>query len=182
MHSGHVVIDERKVSFTIKKRARQKHIRLIAHGDGTFVVSAPRACSIHMIDDTIAQNAQWIKTNVMTQQKNVTIDPSVVRYMKKALRPIIEAQLLQFNSYYGFSYKRVSIRHQKTRWGSCSSDGTLSFNCTLMCLPQALREYVVVHELCHLKEMNHSKQFWGLVEKTIPQYKELRKQLKRSRL
>lgn len=182
MQDGHVVIDEQTIPFTIKKRKGQKYIRLIACGDGTFVVSAPRMCPMYSIDQTITQNTQWIKQHVLTQSKKVTIDPSVVKHIKKALRPIIETHLLQFNSYYGFSYNRVSIRYQRTRWGSCSSNGTLSFNCALMCISRELREYVVVHELCHLQEMNHSKKFWELVEKTIPQYKELRKQLKRSKL
>ena len=98
--------------------------------------------------------------------------------MKKLLKPVIEAKLLQFNSYYNFKYNKISIRHQKTRWGSCSSDGNLSFNCKLACLSNDLQEYVVAHELCHLQEMNHSKDFWALVEKTVPNYKELRAQLK----
>ncbi len=78
----------------------------------------------------------------------------------------------------GVSYGRVTIRHQKTRWGSCSSKGNLNFNCLLMLAPQDVIEYVVVHELCHIKQMNHSKAFWAEVEKILPDYKDSVKWLK----
>ena len=78
----------------------------------------------------------------------------------------------------GVSYGRISIRHQKTKWGSCSSKGNLNFNCLLMLAPEAVRDYVVVHELCHRKQMNHSEAFWAEVERVLPPYREARKWLK----
>ncbi|PID51961.1 MAG: hypothetical protein CR972_04600 [Candidatus Moraniibacteriota bacterium] len=111
-------------------------------------------------------------------QKKITLDKQVINHVKKIIRPIILFKLEEFNRYYNFSYNRVSIRHQKSRWGSCSSDGNLNFNCKLLCVRDELINYVVVHELCHLKEMNHSKKFWALVAETIPHYKELRRELK----
>ena len=78
----------------------------------------------------------------------------------------------------GVKYGRITVRRQKTRWGSCSSKGNLNFNCLLMLCPDFVVDYVVVHELCHLKQMNHSERFWAEVERVLPQYKEARKWLK----
>ena len=76
------------------------------------------------------------------------------------------------------TYGRITIRNQKTRWGSCSSKGNLNFNCLLMLAPPEVLDYVVVHELCHRMEMNHSKRFWSLVETVLPDYREQEKWLK----
>ena len=78
----------------------------------------------------------------------------------------------------GVSYFGITIRCQKTRWGSCSSKGNLNFNCLLMLCPEEIRDYVVVHELCHRKEMNHSSRFWNLVGSVIPDYRRREKWLK----
>ncbi|MBP5249914.1 MAG: M48 family metallopeptidase, partial [Lachnospiraceae bacterium] len=74
---------------------------------------------------------------------------------------------------------RIAIRAQRTRWGSCSSKGNLNFNCLLVLLPENVQRYVVVHELCHLRELNHSKRFWASVARYQPTYLADRKQLKR---
>jgi predicted metal-dependent hydrolase len=76
------------------------------------------------------------------------------------------------------TYGRITVRNQRTRWGSCSSKGNLNFNCLLMLAPPDILDYVVVHELCHRKEMNHSPKFWAEVAKVIPDYKERQKWLR----
>lgn len=91
---------------------------------------------------------------------------------------LAEAKLEHWNRIYNFSYNRVSIRKAKTRWGSCSKKGNLNFNYKIIRLPLRLTDYLVVHELCHLKEFNHSKNFWDLVGRTVPDYKKLRRELK----
>lgn len=97
---------------------------------------------------------------------------------KENARELIMSRLEHFAYPYGFSYGQVSIRNQSTRWGSCSRKGNLNFNYRLVHLPLELLDYVVVHELCHLKEFNHSRNFWDLVAQAIPDYRERRRQLK----
>ncbi len=97
---------------------------------------------------------------------------------KELARELISQRIEILNQQYGFTYGRVSIRHTSTRWGSCSRQGNLNFSYKLLYLPSELRDYVIVHELCHLKEMNHSPRFWALVGQTVPNYKDLRHQLR----
>ena len=95
----------------------------------------------------------------------------------KALQHIPK-RVSYFAKQIGVTYGKITIRNQKTRWGSCSSKGNLNFNCLLMLTPPEVIDYVIVHELCHRKEMNHSGTFWAEVEKVIPDYKEQVKWLK----
>ena len=96
----------------------------------------------------------------------------------RALR-FIRDKVRLWNTQYQFSYSRVTVRNQSTRWGSCSSQGTLSFHYRLLFLPEHLTDYVIVHELCHLRHMNHSLRFWREVARTIPDYRRRRHELRR---
>jgi predicted metal-dependent hydrolase len=87
-------------------------------------------------------------------------------------------RLEYFNSIYGYSYNNIRIKKQKTRWGSCSEKKNINFNIKIMFLPQELFDYIIVHELCHLGEFNHSRRFWNLVAKTQPNYIDLKNRLK----
>ena len=98
---------------------------------------------------------------------------------KSAALALVTARLAHFNQVYGLTWKSVSIRNQKTRWGSCSRRGALHFNYRLVLLPPHLADYVIVHELCHLKEFNHSKKFWQEVERTLPDWRAARRELKK---
>ncbi len=101
---------------------------------------------------------------------------------KEKARRLISSRLAFFCEKYNLSYGRLSIRDQKTRWGSCSQKANLNFNYRLIYLPEELRDYVIVHELCHLIELNHGQNFWSLVAKTFPNYLELRHRLKNFKL
>ncbi|MEX0917594.1 MAG: M48 family metallopeptidase [Candidatus Paceibacterota bacterium] len=97
---------------------------------------------------------------------------------KEAARELVHARLAHFNQHYNLTYKRVAIRNQRRCWGSCTSLGNLNFSYRLLFLPPELADYVIVHELCHLKELNHSPNFWALVSETMPEYKIHRKTLR----
>jgi len=86
-------------------------------------------------------------------------------------------KVAELNKNYGYKINRITIRNQKTRWGSCSKKGNMNFNYKIVLLPEKLAEYIIVHEICHLGEFNHSANFWNLVAQTIPDYKEKRKEL-----
>ena len=97
---------------------------------------------------------------------------------KEAARALVLARLEYWNQFYGYSYNRVAIRNQKTCWGSCTAKKNLNFSYKLMFLPPHLMDYIIVHELCHLAELNHGKKFWSLVLQTIPEYKKYIKELR----
>ena len=101
---------------------------------------------------------------------------------KRQIRRLVEQRVFFYSELMGISYGRISMRNQKTRWGSCSSDGNLNFNCRLLYVPLELLDYVVVHELAHRRHMNHSPEFWREVERYMPDYRERRASLKRYRV
>lgn len=97
---------------------------------------------------------------------------------KEAARALINARLAHYNSLYNFAFGSVRIKNGKSRWASCSKKGNLNFNYKLLFLPLPLVDYIVVHELCHLKEFNHSPKFWALVAEAVPDYRERRRYLR----
>jgi predicted metal-dependent hydrolase len=99
-------------------------------------------------------------------------------WLKHKAKIYIPKRVKELSKLTGFYYKRITLRSQKTRWGSCSARGSLSFNYKLMKFRKEVVDYVIIHELCHLKELNHSKKCWKLVEKFCPGYKNLKRELK----
>lgn len=97
---------------------------------------------------------------------------------KEEARFFISERLECYSQAYGFKFNRVSIRNQRTRWGSCSRKGNLNFNYKILFLPKRTANYIIVHELCHLKELNHSREFWNLVAQAMPDYLEIKRELR----
>ena len=100
-----------------------------------------------------------------------------IKYKKDAAI-LVKERLGYFNTFYNYKLGRVAIRNQKTRWGSCSKKGNLNFNYKIVLITPKQADYIIVHELCHLKEFNHSQRFWDLVAKAVPDYKEIRSSLR----
>ncbi len=102
--------------------------------------------------------------------------------LKEKARVLVSERLVYWNKHYNFKYGRVSIRNQRSRWGSCSSKGNLNFNFRIVTLPPHLADYLIVHELCHLGQMNHSQKFWDLVGETLPNYEKQMLELRKVRM
>lgn len=103
--------------------------------------------------------------------------PSYLKHKERA-RALVHARLAHFNAAYGFSWGRVAIKNHKSRWGSCSKKGNLNFSYRIALLPAELADYIIIHELCHLGEFNHSPAFWALVARTCPSYRACRSALR----
>lgn len=97
---------------------------------------------------------------------------------KEIARTLVHERLVYWNQFYNFTWNRVAIRNQRTCWGSCSSLGNLNFSYRILFLPPHIQDYVIVHEMCHLQELNHSADFWALVAETIPEHRTHRKELR----
>jgi len=112
--------------------------------------------------------------------RRVSLKGNKKEYLKFKFQALALARerIAYFNQMYGFKFYKISIKNQKTRWGSCSKKGNLNFHYKIALLPREIADYIIVHELCHLKEFNHSSNFWNLVAKSMPNYLNLRKQLK----
>ena len=114
-------------------------------------------------------------------KKKKKVNKNYLENKSKALE-IVKNRIEYFNTFYNYKWNRIVIRNQKTRWGSCSRRGNLNFNYKIALLPQKSSDYIIVHELCHLGEFNHSQKFWDLVAKTIPDYKGIRRDLRKNGL
>ena len=174
-------------SYIIKKSAKAKRLRITIHSDLSVVVTVPNRVSIKYAENFVKERETWLKESIEKMKEKIAKHPvssipkgTKADYLKnkKEALIIVEKLLLHFNKIYNLNWKKVTIKNTSTRWGSCSKRGNLNFNYRIVYLPTALAEYLVVHEICHLQEMNHSQKFWNLVGKTIPKYKELRKELK----
>lgn len=121
------------------------------------------------------QNILSIRGSNMTPER---VQAAVNNWGRKYAKAYLAARVDKFAQRIGVTYNHLTIRETKTRWGSCSSDGNLNLHWKLILLTERLSDYVIVHELCHRIELNHSKEFWAQVEKVLPDYKERRKGLK----
>jgi predicted metal-dependent hydrolase len=165
----------------IKKSRRAKNICLRVCADASVVLTIPWWVSREVGLRFLRSKQDWledkIKDRVEANKQRPVRTRNTYLENKSAAARLVWGRLEHFNSFYNFTYNRVAIRDQKSRWGSCSAKRNLNFSYRIVFLPPELADYLIVHELCHLGEMNHSVRFWKLVEKTIPNYKLLRKEL-----
>lgn len=170
-------------------RSNRKTLGLEIREEGTLLVRAPYRLPKKDILRFINEKSDWIeksmkkvkerqeKTREELQDVQRLTMQEIEQLADRALE-VIPKRVAYYAEKTGVTYGRITIRNQKTRWGSCSQKGNLNFNCLLMLAPPEVVDYVVVHELCHRKEMNHSPRFWAEVEKVLPDYKIRRQWLK----
>jgi len=178
-----IKIKNKEYIYKLKRRSRVKYVRLAIESDGSIVITAPKLYPLFLIRTYIIQQFDWTKENIKKREDSNSI--LSIKHSKKEIkeysertRVLVLNKLECYTQIYSVEYNRISIRNQKTRWGSCSSKKNLNFNYRLCLLPPSLSNYIIVHELCHLIELNHSSNFWNLVSKEIPDFKEKKKQLK----
>lgn len=174
---------EHGIAYTMRKSSRARYMRLAVYAGGELVVTAPSRIPLHTVEQFIVEKADWIlrTTLRMSKFKKPVLGRGGRReYLahKDTAFALAHSRLAHFNEVYEFAVGKISIRNQKTRWGSCSKKGNLNFNYKIALLPPHLCDYIIVHELCHLKEFNHGVKFWALVEKTLPNHTSLRRELK----
>lgn len=119
------------------------------------------------------------KVKTRRRSRRVSVPDAHYKAHKEYARTIITERVLYWNQFYNFSFNRIAIKNQKRCWGSCSANQNLNFNYKIIFIPEALMDYVIVHELCHLAEMNHSKAFWKRVGEQVHDHTEKRAHLAR---
>ena len=170
---------EERITYEIF-RSKRKTLALQVRRDGSVVVRAPYRISEVRIREFVNRNKVWILerqekfAQIRMQQRQFSQEERVAG--RAAAKQYVPQRVAWYADRMGVTYEKITIREQKTRWGSCSSAGSLNWK--LMLLPQELLDYVVVHELAHRKVMNHSPAFWAVVEAELPNYRELRAKLK----
>ena len=166
-------------------RSKRRTVGIVISSPDEIVVRAPLHMPEREIRALLAEKRGWIEKHLekaARQAEETRAQPGLTVWemseLAEAARRRIPPRVQQRAAQIGVRYGRITIRSQRTRWGSCSSAGNLNFNCLLMLCPDEVIDYVVVHELCHRKEMNHSPRFWQLVGSVLPDYKTQRKWLK----
>ena len=179
-----ITLENKEVVYSVRESARAKCLRITIYPGGELSATLPCGININKLENFLQQKADWIlrKIKLAKKRKPSILLPKSSRreYLaaKDQALKLAKQKIEEFNAIYNFRYQRISIRNQKTRWGSCSRKGNLNFNYKMIYLPEKHFDYIVIHELCHLKELNHSKAFWNLVGQVIPDYKEIRKEIR----
>ena len=157
-------------------RSKRRTIAIEIQKDLRIVVRAPLGMQDAEIQRFVIEKQHWIEKHLQIAsmrraEKEPLLTAEEIHVLTTAALQDIPQRVAKFAPIVGVTVGRITIRHQKSRWGSCSAKGNLNFNCLLMLCPEQVRDYVVVHELCHRKELNHSPAFWAQVESVLPEYR-----------
>jgi predicted metal-dependent hydrolase len=171
------------IPYIIRSNSKSKKISIRVQEGGNIIVVKPTRVSVRYIESLVESKKSWIAEQV--EKMNSRPKKLLAHYSKKDYEKykeeaynLVDAKIAHFNKFYKYDISSVTIRNQSTRWGSCSRRKNLNFNYKIVLLPSELQDYIIVHELCHLAQMNHGKNFWDLVALQIPDYKHRIKLLK----
>ena len=175
-----ILLEGTSVSYTVRQSTRAKRVSITVSPSGDVSVTLPTRLSEKHSESFLREKSKWVlKQLTALEGQDIRLIPKHTKkeehLYKEYARLYVAHVLSKYKKVYPFSYTDVRIKTHTSQWGSCSSKRILNFNYKLIFLPTELSEYVVVHELCHLKEMNHSKRYWALVAETIPDHKKWRK-------
>lgn len=166
-------------------RSRRKTLSLELTIEGRMLLRAPLGCPKRVLQAFVDDHRDWVERKLReseARRRTLAAVPKFseeeLRTLQKRGREVFPARCAYFAPRLGVSFGRISVRRQHSKWGSCSGKGNLNFNCLLLLAPESVLDYVVVHELCHRREMNHSKRFWALVEGLCPDWRESRRWLR----
>jgi predicted metal-dependent hydrolase len=172
-----------KAAYTTITSKRARRIRIAVYPDSRVVVTRPRGMALAKVEAFVQTKQAWIESKLQDTQRLGSPDLRTSDQMhfllnRNAARKLVKEKLEQWNQVYNFEFGFFSIKKLKTRWGSCSPNGDMSFNYKILFLSEPLQDFVIIHELCHLRVRNHGRDFWNLVGLAKPQFRELQQQLR----
>lgn len=200
-----IQLGNKTIEYTLKISARARTVRVTVSLGGEVCLTVPERLwgrfGEAFAHQMLQSRAGWILAKIEhfkvlqikvdagqvvvgKPQKKLSKKNERAKYLahKEAARKLAHERVEYFNTFYKFRVGRISIKNTSSRWGSCSRKGNLNFNYKIALLSPRHADYIVVHELCHLGQFNHSKKFWSLVEKTIPDYLQIHNELKKYRI
>ena len=167
------------ISYTLV-RSKRKTISIQITPAGEVILRCPNRMSKREAEAFLLSKRAWIEKHLSAITPVTPLTADELDWLKDAAKEDLPPRVARLAAQMGISYGRITVRSQQSRWGSCSAQGNLNFNCLLMLCPEEVRDYVVIHELCHRKEMNHSSAFWAEVEKFCPDFRSHRQWLKQN--
>jgi len=189
--SHQIQVGDRNYPVTIKRKPFSRSLSLRLKpipGDIMIYVSAPKSLSVSAVLEYIHEKSAWLEKHIAPLRKN---PPPIGggyggglsdKFLKQAALEYLTERVAHYEEIYQLFSTKIETRKFTARWGSCDRQGVLKFNYQLMLLPKPIIDYIVVHEICHLKELNHGPRFWKLVAQEIPDYKNRRQWLKKNQL
>ena len=159
------------MDYELRVSARARYLRVEVPFGGPPLVVVPRRVGLDQVERFLAEKRPWIEAQLASQVPHLDLPPMTEAQARRQTRFHAGAVAALEAAALGVSFDRIRVAGQRTRWGSCSSSGTLSFNWRLALAPPEVLDYVAVHEVCHLREQNHSRRFWRLVADRRPGYR-----------